>query len=106
MIAGCSGTGKGGGAICIGIIQMLLSIFIIGWIWAVVWSVNLYKKSKEEEALKPNLHTTHAMPVSQPPPAHYPEQGQNPPTYAQQGQKPPMSPQQGQDPSMYPPATQ
>ncbi|KAI0558406.1 SPEC3/Stum [Gracilaria domingensis] len=45
IIAGCLGT-HGGTAICIGLLQLLLFPVIIGWIWALIWSLALRREAK------------------------------------------------------------
>ena len=41
MAAGCVGENDCG-VVCTGMVQLLLSPFFVGWIWAIIWSVKLY----------------------------------------------------------------
>ena len=29
-----------------GVLQMITGVFILGWIWSIVWGVQIYQKSK------------------------------------------------------------
>lgn len=63
-ISGCVGTKTSGATILLGILQMFL--LFIGWIWGIVWSVNLYKKAKADE--EGHMHSAPKPdPVTQPP---------------------------------------
>ena len=46
MIMGCIGN-NAGGFICIGICQLLLTVFLIGWIWAIITGINALKYARD-----------------------------------------------------------
>lgn len=45
IIMGCAGNTNTGSWICIGICQILLAVFLVGWIWAIVVGVNCMNRA-------------------------------------------------------------
>lgn len=64
MIASCIGEG-GGGTMVIGILQLVTSVFLVGWIWAICWSANLITASKDpsrDAGMQPQAAEMHPPP--------------------------------------------
>lgn len=82
----------------IGLVQLITApLLLIGWIWAIIWSVTLIKKTKEEEKLPTVQHQQPQQPqqYSQPPPQSQP----HPSPYS-----PPPQPQPVYSPQPHPSA--
>lgn len=82
------------GIILVGLAQMFLSFLLVGWIWAIIWSLNLITKAKEDEinAQKPSARDVEGgadeQVVTPPPPTagapqygNEPQYGNNPEGY-------------------------
>lgn len=46
ILMGCAGNVNSGGWICVGICQLILTLFIVGWIWGIVTGLMCIKYSK------------------------------------------------------------
>eukprot|EP00177_Eucheuma_denticulatum_P007333 GFKZ01013346.1.p1 GENE.GFKZ01013346.1~~GFKZ01013346.1.p1 ORF type:complete len:139 (+),score=12.89 GFKZ01013346.1:254-670(+) len=101
MITSCFGTRVDASTLLIGILQLFTAPILVGWIWAIVWGVNLTKKAKEEENIKNNPHQ--APTVTQPPPVHASGPTGPPPQTGVPVDKVPPPPYSTAPPGAYPP---
>lgn len=49
MCLACLGPSCRGEHILVGLLQMILTVFLIGWIWSIMWGIFLVMKSRNVE---------------------------------------------------------